>query len=63
VAIPFLLALFRLGDEVALALESRGVGLNPYPTRSVRLKWRKRDYGFTIGAIALAVGLWAFANR
>ncbi len=63
VAIPFLLALFRLGDEVALALESRGVGVNPHPTRSVRLKWRMRDYGFTIGAIVLAVGLWGFAHR
>jgi energy-coupling factor transport system ATP-binding protein len=61
VAIPFLLALFRLGDEVALALESRGVGYTSHPTRSVKLKWRMRDFGFAAGALLLAVALWAFA--
>ncbi|RKP55543.1 ATP-binding cassette domain-containing protein [Cohnella endophytica] len=63
VAIPFLLALFRLGDEVSLALESRGVGEDSRPTHSVKMSWRLRDYGFVAFAIALAVGLWGFANR
>ncbi|QJD83291.1 ATP-binding cassette domain-containing protein [Cohnella herbarum] len=63
VSIPFLLALFRLGDEVALALESRGVGGRTTPTRALRLKWRLRDYGLAAGALALAIGLWGFSNR
>lgn len=63
VSIPFLLALFRLGDEVTLALESRGVGLDARPTQGTRLRWKKRDYGFVLGALVLAVGLWGFTNR
>ncbi len=63
VSLPFLLALFRLGDEVALALESRGVGFHPNPTRAMRLKWRSRDYGLVIGGLVLAAGLWLFTNR
>ncbi len=63
VSLPFLLALFRLGDEVTLALESRGVGFSGRPTPGPRLRWRKRDYFFTCGALALAIGLWGFANR
>jgi energy-coupling factor transporter transmembrane protein EcfT len=60
---PFLLALFRLGDEVVLALESRGVGYNRNPTSAMRLKWGMRDFGLTIGALALAIGLWLLAHR
>ncbi|WP_256761289.1 ATP-binding cassette domain-containing protein [Cohnella sp. WQ 127256] len=63
VSIPFLLALFRLGDEVVLALESRGVGFNRNPTRAVKLMWKMRDYGAVAGALALAIGLWGLANR
>jgi len=63
VSLPFLLALFRMGDEVVLALESRGIGSQGQPSRSVRLKWRIRDYVFVAGALALALGLWEFANR
>ncbi|TFE19797.1 ATP-binding cassette domain-containing protein [Cohnella luojiensis] len=63
VSLPFLLALFRLGDEVTLALESRGVGFSGRPTSGTRLRWRKRDYVFACGASALAIGLWFFANR
>jgi energy-coupling factor transport system permease/ATP-binding protein len=62
VSLPFLLALFRLGDEVALALESRGVGFQLNPTRAMRLKWRLRDYGMVVGALAIAFGLWVFTN-
>lgn len=63
VSIPFLLTLFRLGDEVALALESRGVGFNPNPTRAGRLRWRARDYVFVVGALVLAIGLWGLSSR
>jgi energy-coupling factor transporter ATP-binding protein EcfA2/energy-coupling factor transporter transmembrane protein EcfT len=63
VSIPFLLALFRLGDEVALALESRGVGFHSNPTRATRLRWGKRDFGLAFGALALAIGLWVLAHR
>ncbi|BBI34344.1 ATP-binding cassette domain-containing protein [Cohnella abietis] len=63
VSLPFLLALFRLGDEVALALESRGVGYGVIPTRAIRLKWRKQDYGLVAMSLALAIGLWLFTKR
>jgi energy-coupling factor transporter ATP-binding protein EcfA2/energy-coupling factor transporter transmembrane protein EcfT len=63
VSLPFLLALFRLGDEVALALESRGVGFHLNPTQATRLKWRLRDNGLVLGAVALVVGLWLFARH
>jgi len=62
-AIPFLLALFRLGDEVALALESRGVGGSVQPTRPERLRWRGRDYALAAGSLGLAIGLWALGSR
>jgi len=57
-ALPFLLALFRLGDEVVLALESRGVGGIRTATRAQRLRWRGRDYALASGALLLALGLW-----
>jgi energy-coupling factor transporter ATP-binding protein EcfA2/energy-coupling factor transporter transmembrane protein EcfT len=63
VSLPFLLALFRLGDEVALALESRGVGFHLNPTQATQLKWRIRDYGLVLGAVTLAVGLWLFVKH
>ncbi|TVX97581.1 ATP-binding cassette domain-containing protein [Cohnella terricola] len=62
-AIPFLLALFRLGDEVALALESRGVGGSVQPTCQVRMRWRGRDYALAAGSLGLAIGLWAIGSR
>ena len=62
ISMPFLLALFRLGDEVALALESRGVGDSKQPARSGRLKWRPKDYALVAGALVLAVGFAAFAR-
>jgi len=58
IALPFLLALFRLGDEVTLALESRGVGGTRTVIGAERLKWGVRDYGLAGGALLLAVGLW-----
>lgn len=62
VSIPFLLALFRLADEVTLALESRGVGLQQSPTQAIRLKWKIRDYSLVVGALAVGCGLWLFTN-
>ncbi|WP_372637073.1 ATP-binding cassette domain-containing protein [Cohnella sp.] len=57
-ALPFMLALFRLGDEVVLALESRGVGGIRTATRAQRLRWRGRDYALAYSALLLALGLW-----
>lgn len=62
VSIPFLLALFRLADEVTLALESRGVGLHQNPTQAIRLKWRIRDYSLVVCALVVGYGLWLFTS-
>lgn len=61
-SLPFLLSLFRLGDEIAVALESRGVAADKRPTRTAALRWRGRDYAFVAGASAVAAALWAFAS-
>ncbi len=58
IALPFLLALFRLGDEVTLALESRGVGDGKAVVHTQQMKWRLRDYGLAAGGALLACGLW-----
>lgn len=58
VALPFLLSLFRLGDEVATALESRGVRRDVHPTPGPRLRWRWKDTAFSAGAAAIAAGMW-----
>ncbi|REE81176.1 energy-coupling factor transport system ATP-binding protein [Paenibacillus taihuensis] len=42
-AVPFMLALFRLGEQVSDALESRGVGVNQQPTLLVTEKWKAID--------------------
>ncbi|SEM88466.1 ATP-binding cassette domain-containing protein [Paenibacillus sp. OV219] len=42
-AVPFMLALFRLGEQVSDALESRGVGKKRQPTLLVTEKWKLRD--------------------
>ncbi len=62
-ALPFLLALFRLGDEVTLALESRGVGGTRAAVRAQRLRWRAQDYGLAVGALLLALGMWLMLRR
>lgn len=56
-AIPFLLSLFRLGETVTLALESRGVGRRAEPTVSERLRWRGRDAALLAAVAALAIAL------
>ncbi|WP_123040126.1 ATP-binding cassette domain-containing protein [Cohnella candidum] len=58
VTLPLLLALFRLADEVAVALESRGVRGDVQPTRSSRLKWRAKDTALATCAAILAGLLW-----
>jgi energy-coupling factor transport system permease/ATP-binding protein len=62
VSLPFLLGLFRLADEVTLALESRGVGIHQRPTQATRLKWRLGDYGLVVGALTVGIGLWLFTH-
>ncbi|WP_276352415.1 ATP-binding cassette domain-containing protein [Cohnella caldifontis] len=59
-AVPLLLALFRLADDVALALESRGVRKNVRPARSTRLRWGWKDATLVAGASGLAVLLHLF---
>jgi len=61
IALPLLLALFRMADEVALALESRGVRQDVQPTRGTNLKWRKRDTMLAAAAVALGALLWFMA--
>lgn len=62
-ALPFMLSIFRLGDEIAIALESRGVARDVRPTRAAKLQWKARDYGAVLGSALILLGLWAFANR
>lgn len=52
-AVPFMLALFRMGETVTLALESRGIGRRDVPTEAERLRWQTRD-SLLLAAIALA---------
>jgi len=58
IAMPLILALFRLADEVAIALESRGIRKDIRPTRTERLKWGWPDTMMTGGAALLAALLW-----
>ncbi|MFC5402023.1 ATP-binding cassette domain-containing protein [Cohnella soli] len=63
VAIPFVLALFRLGDEVVSALQSRGVGDGVRSLQaSVGALWRWRDSVLVISAVLAMLGLWAMAD-
>jgi energy-coupling factor transport system permease/ATP-binding protein len=51
--IPYLLSIFRLGEEVAVALESRGVEKDRRPTRAVKLRYGRRDYVLSIFAVVI----------
>ncbi|MBO9598940.1 MAG: ATP-binding cassette domain-containing protein [Cohnella sp.] len=62
-ALPFMLSIFRLGDEIAIALESRGVARDIRPTRAAKLRFAVRDYGAVLGAALLLLGLWVYAKR
>ncbi|SFB43508.1 energy-coupling factor transport system ATP-binding protein [Cohnella sp. OV330] len=52
-AVPFMLALFRMGETVTLALESRGVGRRDMPSEAERLRLQARD-GLLLAMIAIA---------
>lgn len=62
-ALPFMLSIFRLGDEIAIALESRGVSRDVRPTRAAKLRMAARDYGVVLGSALIMLGLWVYANR
>ncbi|KIL35691.1 hypothetical protein SD71_12415 [Cohnella kolymensis] len=62
VSLPFLLSLFRLGDEVVVALESRGVGMRAAPIHAESLQWRLRDSILTAGSLVLTAALWWFGK-
>ncbi|MFD0713461.1 ATP-binding cassette domain-containing protein [Paenibacillus sp. GCM10027626] len=57
-SIPFLLAMFRMGEEVAAALESRGVGKRNYPIINAVKQWRWRDTWLVGCFIILFAFLW-----
>ncbi|QHW34607.1 ATP-binding cassette domain-containing protein [Paenibacillus rhizovicinus] len=57
-ALPFMLSLFRLGDQVADALESRGVGAQSHPTVLVTEVWQLRDTVLLLAGAAGGVLLW-----
>lgn len=57
-ALPFLLSLFRLSDQVADSLESRGVGRRRRKAVLRTLRWRKRDTALAFVALAVSLALW-----
>ncbi|NBD23377.1 ATP-binding cassette domain-containing protein [Paenibacillus glycinis] len=57
-ALPFMLSLFRLGDGVTDALESRGVGAQAHPTVLVTEVWKPRDTLLVIAGAAAVALLW-----
>jgi len=57
-SIPFLLSLFRLGEEVAIALESRGVGRRPFPAVQHTQHWRYRDTLLVGSGLVICLLLW-----
>lgn len=59
---PFMLSLFRLGDQIAAALESRGVGRRRYPTVPRVLRWRKRDLALSLISLAVSALLWRWGG-
>ncbi|QYR22458.1 ATP-binding cassette domain-containing protein [Paenibacillus sp. sptzw28] len=61
-AIPFLLSLFRLGEQVADALESRGVGKRRHSALPPTERWRLRDSLLVAGCLGITVFLWWWAG-
>ncbi|TYP79544.1 ATP-binding cassette domain-containing protein [Paenibacillus methanolicus] len=51
--LPFMLALFRIAEQAASALESRGVGRRPYPTVRRTLRWRLKDFALTLSCLLI----------
>ncbi|CAI6029332.1 ATP-binding cassette domain-containing protein [Cohnella sp. JJ-181] len=61
-AVPFMLSLFRMGETVTLALESRGIGRRETPIDTERLRWRTRD-NLLLLAVAFACAALALLDR
>ncbi|MBP3963273.1 ATP-binding cassette domain-containing protein [Paenibacillus lignilyticus] len=57
-SIPFMLALFRLGEQVSDALESRGVGKERQPTLLITEHWKGRDTVLAAVGSAIPVIFW-----
>ncbi|SDX51400.1 ATP-binding cassette domain-containing protein [Paenibacillus sp. CF384] len=57
-SIPFMLALFRLGEQVSDALESRGVGKERQPTLLITERWKSRDTVLAAAGAAILVIFW-----
>ncbi|MBB3113557.1 energy-coupling factor transport system ATP-binding protein [Paenibacillus phyllosphaerae] len=57
-ALPFMLALFRVAEDAAAALESRGVGRRPYPIIRKTQRWQRRDYVLACCSIVFFIGMW-----
>ncbi|MBW7460749.1 energy-coupling factor transporter transmembrane protein EcfT, partial [Paenibacillus sepulcri] len=60
-AIPFMLALFRLGEHAADALESRGIGTRQ-PTFIRSQFWKRRDTYLLIGCLLIFGFFWIWAK-
>ncbi|MFC4101802.1 ATP-binding cassette domain-containing protein [Paenibacillus xanthanilyticus] len=58
---PFMLALFRIAEQAASALESRGVGRRPYPRVRRTLRWRWKDFALTASCLVLLLLFWRIA--
>ncbi|RUS48252.1 ATP-binding cassette domain-containing protein [Cohnella sp. AR92] len=56
--LPMLLALFRLGDQAAVSLESRGIGKQKYPTLLRIRSWGTRDTVLVSAVLVISAGLW-----
>jgi energy-coupling factor transporter transmembrane protein EcfT len=61
-AIPFLLSLFRLGENAASALESRGIGSRRDPSLPEALKWQRRDSLLLAGGVIVSGFLWGWGR-
>lgn len=59
--LPFMLSLFRIAEQAASALESRGVGRRPYPRVRRMLRWRFKDYALAASCLLLLLLYWRFS--
>ncbi|WP_165822404.1 ATP-binding cassette domain-containing protein [Paenibacillus montanisoli] len=57
-SIPFMLALFRLGEQVSDALESRGVSMERQPTLLITERWKGRDSLLAAASAAILLIFW-----
>ncbi|MFB9328525.1 ATP-binding cassette domain-containing protein [Paenibacillus aurantiacus] len=59
--LPFMLSLFRIAEQAASALESRGVGRRPYPRVRRTLRWQLKDVALTTSCLLLLLLFWRFS--